>query len=91
MYTSPRAIDNIVVVLQRQGLCPVVIVDHARRVPPPAGLAALGREQHIDYVVRSLNGLPSRRGVPESALEEYATRRQGPVHLEDLWGPVTMT
>jgi hypothetical protein len=72
----------------------VVIVDYAQRVPPPPELAGLGREQHIDYVVRSLKALALRRGVPVvavGAVDEQAIRRQGPVHLEDLWGPVTMT
>jgi len=94
VYTSPEAIDKMVVVLQRKGLCPVVIVDYAQRVPPPAELAGLGREQHIDYVVRSLKALAMRRGVPVvavGAVDEQAVRRRGPVHLEDLWGPVTMT
>jgi hypothetical protein len=94
VYTSPEAIDKMVMVLQRQGLHPVVIVDYAQRVPPPPELAGLGREQHIDYVVRSLKALALRRGVPVvavGAVDEQAIRRQGPVHLEDLWGPVTMT
>jgi len=29
--------------------------------------------------------------VAVGAVDEQAIRRQGPVHLEDLWGPVTMT
>lgn len=94
VYTSPEAIDKMVVVLQRQGLHPVVIVDYTQRVPPPPEIAALGREQHIDYVIRSLKALALRRGVPVvavGAVDEQAIRRQGPVHLEDLWGPVTMT
>jgi hypothetical protein len=94
VYTSPEAIDKMVVVLQRQRLHPVVIVDYAQRVPPPPELAAMGREQHIDYVVRSLKALALRRGVAVVAVgvvNEQAIRRQGPVHLEDLWGPVTMT
>ena len=94
VYTSPEAIDKIVVSLQRQGLHPVMIVDYAQRVPPPPELAGLGRDQHIDYVIRSLKGLALRRGVPVvavGAVDEQAIRRHGPVHLEDLWGPVTMT
>ncbi|MFQ5922329.1 MAG: DnaB-like helicase C-terminal domain-containing protein [Anaerolineales bacterium] len=94
VYTSPEAIDKAVVVLQRQRFHPVVIVDYAQRVPPPPELAASGREVHIDYVVRALKGLAFRRGVPVvavGAVDEQAVRRQGPVHLEDLWGPVTMT
>jgi hypothetical protein len=34
-----------------------------------------------------------RRAVPViavGAVDEHGIRRQGPVHLEDLWGPVTM-
>lgn len=94
VYTSPEAIDKAVVVLQRRGLHPVVIVDYAQRVPPPPELAGLPQEQHIDYVVRALKGLALRRGVPVvavGAVDEQAIRRRGPVHLEDLWGPVTMT
>ncbi|MCL4466911.1 MAG: DnaB helicase C-terminal domain-containing protein [Chloroflexi bacterium] len=94
VYTSPDAIDKAVVVLQRQGLHPVVIVDYAQRVPAPAELAGLGRDLHIDYVVRSLKALAMRRGIPVvavAAVDEQAIRRRGPVHLEDLWGPVTMT
>ena len=94
VYTSPEAIDKMVVVLQRQGLHPVVIIDYAQRVPPPPELAALGRERHIDYVVRSLKRLALRRGLPVvavGAVDEQAIRRQGPVHMEDLWGLVTMT
>jgi replicative DNA helicase len=94
VYTSPEAIDKMAVVLQRQGLHPVVIVDYAQRVPPPPELAAMGREQHIDYGVRSLKAVALRGGVPVVAVgvvDEQAIRRQGPVHLEDLWGPVTMT
>jgi len=94
VYTSPEAIDKTVVVLQRQGLHPVVIVDYAQRVPPPLELAGQGRKMHTDYVVRSLKGLAMRRGIPVvavGAVDEQAIRRQGPVHLEDLWGPVTMT
>lgn len=92
--TSPEAIDKMVVVLQRQGLHPVMIVDYAQRVPAPPELSDLGREQHIDFVVRSLKALALRRGVPVvavGAVDEQAIRRRGPVHLEDLWGPVTMT
>ena len=54
----------------------------------------MGREQHIDYGVRSLKAVALRGGVPVVAVgvvDEQAIRRQGPVHLEDLWGPVTMT
>lgn len=94
VYTSPEAIDKAVVVLKRRGLHPVVIVDYAQRVPPPPELAGLGRELHIDYVVRSLKGLAMRRSIPViavGAVDEEAIRRQGPVHLEDLWAPVTMT
>ena len=94
MYTSPEAIDKIVAVLERQRLHPVVIVDFAQRVPPRPALAGLDRDQHIDYVIRSLKGLALRRGVPVvavGAVDEQAIRRHGPVHLEDLWGPVTMT
>jgi replicative DNA helicase len=94
VYTSPEAIDKMVVVLQRQGLHPVMIVDYAQRVPAPPELSALGREQHIDFVVRSLKALALRRGVPVvavGAVDEQAIRRRGPVHLEDLWGPVTIT
>lgn len=94
VYTSPEAIDKAVVVLQRRGLHPVVIVDYAQRVPPPPELAGLGRELHIDYVVRSLKALAMRRAIPVvavGAVDEDSIRRQGPVHLEDLWGPVTMT
>jgi hypothetical protein len=94
VYTSPEAIDKMVVVLQRQRLHPVVIVDSVQRVPPPPELAGLGREQHIDYVIQSLKALALRRGVPVVAVgvvNEQAIRRQGSVHLEDLWGPVTMT
>jgi replicative DNA helicase len=94
IYTSPEAIDKAVVVLQRQGLHPVVIVDYAQRVPPPPELAGLGRELHIDYIVRSLKALAMRRGIPVvavGAVDDQALRRRGPVHLEDLWGPVTMT
>jgi hypothetical protein len=94
VYTSPEAIDKAVVVLQRQGLHPVVIVDYAQRVPPPPELAGLGREVHIGYVVRSLKALAMRRGLPVvavGAVDALAIRRRGPVHLEDLWGPVTMT
>jgi RecA/RadA recombinase len=94
VYTSPDAIDKIVVVLQRRGLHPVVIVDYAQRVPAPVELAGLGRNQHIDYVVRSLKAQAMRRAVPViavGAVDERGIRRQGPVHLEDLWGPVTMT
>lgn len=94
VYTSPEAIDKMVLVLQRRGLHPVVIVYYTQRVPPPPEIAALGREQHIDYVIRSLKALALRRGVPVVALgavDEQAIRRQGPVHLEDLWGPVTTT
>ncbi|MEW6568579.1 MAG: DnaB-like helicase C-terminal domain-containing protein [Chloroflexota bacterium] len=94
VYTSPEAIDKAVVVLQRRELHPVVVVDYAQRVPPPPELAGLGRELHIDYVVRSLKALAMRRGIPMiavGAVDEEAIRRQGPVHLEDLWGPVTMT
>jgi len=53
VYTSPEAIDNMVVVLQRQGLHPVVIVDYAQRVPSPPELAGLGREHYIDYYRKS--------------------------------------
>ena len=94
VYTSPEAIDKAVVVLQRRGLHPMVIVDYAQRVPPPPELAGLGRELHMDYVVRSLKALAMRRGIPVvavGAVDEQAVRRRGPVHLEDLWGPVTMT
>jgi replicative DNA helicase len=94
VYTSPEAIDKMVVVLQRQGLHPVMIVDYAQRVPAPPELFALGREQHIDFVMRSLKALALRRGVPVvavGAVDEQAIRRRGPVHLEDLWGPVTIT
>jgi hypothetical protein len=94
VYTSPETIYKMVVVLQRQRLHPVVIVDYAQRVPPPPELAGLGREQHIDYVIRSLKALALRRGVPVVAVgvvNEQAIRRQAPVHPEDLWGPVTMT
>jgi len=94
VYTSPEAIDKIVAVLERQRLHPVVIVDFAQRVPPRPALAGLDRDQHIDYVIRSLKGLALRRGVPVvavGAVDEQAIRRHGPVHLEDLWGPVTMT
>jgi hypothetical protein len=93
VYMSPEAIDKAVVVLQRRGLHPAVIVDYAQRVPPPE-LAGLGREMHIDYVVRSLTALTMRRGisvVAVGAVDEQAIRRQGPVHPEDLWGPVTIT
>jgi hypothetical protein len=41
----------------------VVIVDYAQRVPPPRELAALGKEQHIGYVVRPLKALALRRDV----------------------------
>ena len=54
VYTSPEAIDKAVAALQRRGLHPVVFVNYAQRVPPPPELAGLGRELHIDYVVRSL-------------------------------------
>jgi len=94
VYTSPEAMDKMVVVLQRRGLHPVVIVDYAQRVPFPPELAGLGREQRIDYVVRSLKALALRRGVAVvavGAVDEQAIRRRGPVHLEDLWGLVTMT
>jgi hypothetical protein len=94
VYTSPDAIDKIVVVLQRQGLHPVVIVDYAQRVPAPAELAGIGRDLHLDYVVRSLKAQAMRRSIPVvavGAVDEDGIRRQGPVHLEDLWGPVTMT
>lgn len=94
VYTSNEAIDKMVVVLKRQGLVPVVIVDYTQRVPLPPELAGLRRERHIDYVIRALKALALRRGVPVvavGAVDEQAIRRQGPVHLEDLWGPVTMT
>jgi replicative DNA helicase len=94
IYTSSEAIDKAVVVLQRRSLYPVLIVDYAQRVPPPPELAGLARDLHIDYVVRSLKALAMRRGIPVvavGAVDELALRRRGPVHLEDLWGPVTMT
>ncbi len=80
VYTSPEAIDKAVVVLQRRGLHPVVIVDYAQRVPPPPELAGLGRELHTDYVVRSLKALAMRRGIPVvavGAVGEQALRRRG--------------
>ncbi len=94
IYTSPEAIDKIVVLFKRRGIFPVVIVDYLQRVPPPPERAALEQAHHIDYVVRSLKALAMRRGVPVlavGAVDEEAIRRRGPVHLEDLWGPVTMT
>jgi len=93
-YTSPEVIDKLVVVLQRQGLTPVVMVDYAQRVPPPPELAGVGREAHVDYFVRAIKSLALRRGVAViavGAVDEQALRRRGPVHLEDLWGPATMS
>jgi hypothetical protein len=87
VYTSPEAIDKAAVVLQRRGLHPVLIVDYAQRVPPPPELAGLGREVHLDYVVRSLKALALRRGVPVvavGAVDEQAIRRRG--GIQDL-GP----
>ncbi len=68
--------------------------DYAQRVPPLPELAGLATELDLDYVVRSLKALAMRRGIPVvavGAVDEQAIRRRGPVHLEDLWGPVTMT
>jgi len=81
VYTSPEAIDKMVVVLRGQGFHPVVIVDCAQRVPPPPQLASLGWEQHIDYVIRSLKALALPRGVAVGAVDEQAIRRQAAVHL----------
>lgn len=94
VYTSLEAIDKMVVVLQRQGLHPVVIVDHAQRVPLPPELATLGREQRTDQVVRALKALALGRGVPVvavGAVDGQGIRPRGRVHLEDLWVPVAMT
>ncbi len=94
VYTSPEALDKMVVVLRRQGLLPVLVVDYLQRVPLPPELVGLAPNRHIDYVVRSLKGLGLRRSVPVvavGAVDEAALRRRGHVRLEDLWGPVTMT
>ena len=93
VYTSPEALDKMVVMLRRRGLWPVLIVDYLQRVPLPPELLGLAPGRHIDYVVRSLKALALRRGIPlmaVGAVDELALRRQGPVHLEDLWGPVTV-
>ena len=53
-------------------------------MPPPPELTAVGREQHIDYVIRSLKVLALRRGVPVVAVEavdERAIRRRGSVTM----------
>lgn len=89
VYTSPEAIDMAVVELQRQGLHPVVIMDYAQPVPPPPELAGLGRELHIDNVVRSPKALAMRRSIPVvevGAVDEQAIRRRGPVRLQNLGG-----
>ncbi len=93
VYTSPEALDKMVVVLRRQGLLPVLIVDYLQRVPLPPELLGLSPSRHIDYIVRSLKGIALRRGIPVMAVggvDETAVRRPGPVHLEDLWGPVSV-
>ena len=54
----------------------------------------LGRDVHIAYGVRSLKALAMRRRIPVIAVgaeDGQAIRRRGAVHLEDMWGPVTMT
>ena len=63
------------------------------RVPLPPELLGLSPSRHIDYIVRSLKGIALRRGIPVMAVggvDETAVRRPGPVHLEDLWGPVSV-
>jgi len=92
--TSPEAMDKMVAALQRQGLHPVLIVDHVLRVPLRADLFTLGREQHIKHVVRALKALALGRGVPVvavGAVDEQGVRRRTPVHLEDLGESIMTT
>jgi replicative DNA helicase len=93
LFTTTDALERMVVFLMRKGFHPVLFVDYMQRVPSPA-VMTLAREVQLDSVIRALKTIAMMRKIPViavGAVDERALRRPGPVHLEDLWGPATMT
>lgn len=90
VHTTPKKIDEIVRrYLERDKIFPVLFIDYLQKIPVPYELSHLSDDSRISHVVRSLEETASNHQIPIitiAALSDEALQRNGPFHLEDIWG-----